>query len=119
VATVRSEQAVRHVAWSPYDPCQAAFICDDGSLHIFTLSQCPMAPAGSSVEVWSPGCLGFMLIASFTLHALLQCNGVVHDLTNMDSDAVSSGEYVITYAPDTALHQSLCGAHNMSIAIML
>jgi len=37
----------------------------------------------------------------------------------MDSDAVSSGEYVITYAPDTALHQSLCGAHNMSIAIML
>ncbi|DBB01980.1 TPA: hypothetical protein ACH3X1_000566 [Trebouxia sp. C0004] len=51
VATVRSEQAVRHVAWSPYDPCQAAFICDDGSLHIFILSHCPVAPAGSSVEV--------------------------------------------------------------------
>ncbi|KAL0024884.1 hypothetical protein WJX79_010740 [Trebouxia sp. C0005] len=51
VATVRSAQAVRHVAWSPYDPCQAAFICDDGSLHIFTLSHSPMSPAGYSVEV--------------------------------------------------------------------
>ncbi|KAL0044796.1 hypothetical protein WJX82_009971 [Trebouxia sp. C0006] len=51
MATVRSKQAVRHVAWSPYNPCQAAFICHDGSLHIFTLSQPPLAPAGSSVEV--------------------------------------------------------------------
>lgn len=55
VATVRSEQAVRHVAWSPYDPCQAAFICDDGSLHIFTLSHSPFAPAGSSVKVHTVG----------------------------------------------------------------
>lgn len=72
VATVRSKQAVRHVAWSPYDSSQAAFLCDDGALHIFTLSQSPMAPAGSSGEVWFSGCLGFMLIACFTLH-VLQC----------------------------------------------
>ena len=106
LATIRSQQAVRHIAWSPHDPCQAAFICDDGSLHIFTLSQSPMTPAGPTVEVDFPGCVGFMLIAFFTLHALLQCNDVVHDQTNVDSDTDSSGEYVILYTADTALHRS-------------
>ena len=119
VATVRSKQAVRHVAWSPYNPCQAAFICHDGSLHIFTLSQPPLAPADISVKVQVSGCLAFIFIASFALHVLLQCNDVVHDQASMDSDAVSSGEYVIMYTPDTAVHQSFCSAHGMSIAIML
>ena len=52
VATVRSEQAVHHIAWSPYNSCQAAFICEDGSLHLLAVSQ--QSPAGSpslSVEV--------------------------------------------------------------------
>lgn len=63
---------MRHVAWSPYNHCQAAFICDDGSLHIFTLSLSPLAPAGSSVEVKCSGFLEFMLNACFILH-VLQC----------------------------------------------
>ncbi len=119
MATVRSKQAVRHVAWSPYNPCQAAFICHDGSLHIFTLSQPPLAPAGSSVEVNFPGCSGCMLVAFFTLHALLQCNAMVPDQADMDSDIVSSGRYVNMYVACTAIKSLLCGAHGMRVACML
>lgn len=50
VATVASEHAVRHVAWSPYDPCQAAFLCDDGSLHTLVVSHQPNG-VGSSLSV--------------------------------------------------------------------
>ena len=133
MATVRSKQAVRHVAWSPYNPCQAACICHDGSLHIFTLSQPPLAPAGSSVEVNFPGCSGCMLVAFFTLHALLQCNAMVPDQADMDSDIVSSGRYVNMYVAYTALkrfvvwctwhaccmHAVVCGLTQLSSCSMI
>ena len=41
VATVHSKQPVQHVAWSAFDPRQAAFICQDGSLHTLAVKQQP------------------------------------------------------------------------------
>ena len=60
-----------------------------------------------------------MLVAFFTLHALLQCNAMVPDQADMDSDIVSSGRYVNMYVACTAIKSLLCGAHGMRVACML
>ena len=49
VATVHSKQPMQHVAWSPFDPRQAAFICQDGSLHTLAVKQQPDGSLGVQV----------------------------------------------------------------------
>ena len=56
-ATVQSRQAVKHVAWSPYDPCQAAFICQDGSLHLLQVGEHRDGAARLRVQVCSVSAL--------------------------------------------------------------
>lgn len=51
VAAIQSDQGVRHVAWSPYDPCQAAFICQGGSLHTLQVDESPDAAGRLHVQV--------------------------------------------------------------------
>ena len=51
VAAVQSQQAVRDVAWSPYDPCHAAFMCKGGSLHTLQVSERPDATGRLHVQV--------------------------------------------------------------------
>lgn len=49
VATVHSQQPVQDVAWSPFDPRQAAFICQDGSVQTLAVKQQPGGSFGVQV----------------------------------------------------------------------
>ena len=51
VATVQSQRAVRDVAWSPFDPYQAAFLCQGGSLHTLQVAEHPDAAGRLHVQV--------------------------------------------------------------------
>ena len=51
VAALHSQQAVRDVAWSPFDPCQAAFICQGGSLHTLQVADRPNTASRLHVQV--------------------------------------------------------------------
>lgn len=51
VAIVRSKAGVSHVTWNPFLPCQAAFSCEDGSLHILVVTNQPTDVPQMSVQV--------------------------------------------------------------------
>ena len=52
VATVRSKQIVHHVAWNPDNTHEAAFICQDGSVHTLAVTQ--QSEGSLSVHVSTP-----------------------------------------------------------------
>ena len=51
VAIVRSKAGVSHVTWNPFLPCQAAFFCEDGSLHILVVTNQPTDVPQMTVQV--------------------------------------------------------------------
>ena len=51
VAKVRSKAAVSHVSWSPLQPYQAAYLSQDGSLHILVVTQQPSDSGQDCVQV--------------------------------------------------------------------